>query len=267
MPGPFADAAGRGQLLHAALEELYRDRIGRPGLPAAAGITAAVERALRAQGAAPRLSAAGLAAERERLCRVLREWLEFEHGRAGFTLEAVEWCREFDYRGFTLAARIDRVDRLRGGRLLIIDYKSSRVDANDWSRARPVQAQLPLYAILLQRSGAHRVGGLALAAVRPGECGFSGVVDHPEAACGKLYGVGRDRHGLAGRFADWAAIQAHFERAVSGLLDEIVAGQAENVPHEPRVIAYAGLEAALRHAEGNAWLAAHGAALPGGEDD
>jgi ATP-dependent helicase/nuclease subunit B len=267
MPGPFADAAYRGQLMHAALDSLYRERVGRPGLPAAAGIGDAVDRALAGAGASQRLSAAGYAAERGRLCRLLEEWLAFERGRAGFSIEAVEWRHAFDYRGFTLTGQIDRADRLPDGRLLLIDYKSSKVAAGAWGRARIAQPQLPLYAVLLERAGPRRVGGLALAAVRAGECGFSGIVDHPDAACDKLYALELGKAGLARRFSDWPAVRAHFEQGIAGLLDEIIAGQADNTPHEPAVLAWAGLEAVLRHAEGADWLNAHGTVLAGADDD
>ncbi|WP_354695526.1 PD-(D/E)XK nuclease family protein [Elongatibacter sediminis] len=268
MPGPFADAAYRGQLMHGALEALFGEQAGRPGLPADSKIGDAVDQALGRFDAMQRLSRAGFAAERQRLCRLLAEWLDLERRRAGFTIEAVEVQHEFSYGGAGLRTRLDRVDRLDDGRLLIIDYKSGAVDSKRWADERLGEPQLPLYAVLLERAepNGSGVGGLALASVRAGACTFSGVVDDAAAAGAGLAPMGQGRSLLVTRFGDWDTLRAHLESGITGLLDEIVAGRAENCLYDERAIGWAGLEPVLRHAEGAAWRSGHGESGGTGDD-
>ena len=48
--------------------------------------------------------------------------------------------------GLTLKLRLDRVDRLNDGSLLVIDYKTGNVSPKAWELPRPDDVQLPLYA-------------------------------------------------------------------------------------------------------------------------
>jgi RecB family exonuclease len=70
--------------------------------------------------------------------------------------------------GLTLDLRLDRIDRLSDGSLLVIDYKSGNVSPKSWERPRPDDVQLPLYASFgLDAASAH--GGLVFATVCAGE--------------------------------------------------------------------------------------------------
>jgi RecB family exonuclease len=74
-----------------------------------------------------------------------------------------------DALALALKGRIDRVDRLRDGRLRIIDYKTgaaprAAVDASDVLRGRKLQ--LPVYAMLLADGGDGEAGEIEVLAVR-----------------------------------------------------------------------------------------------------
>ena len=185
MPGPFADAAYRGSLMHAAMQALFSKQTGNAGLPAAAGIEPAVSKALLRHQAEQRLLPVSLASERQRLISLLGEWLEFEQAREGFVVDRLEWGADFDLNRYGIRVRADRIDRMNDGRLLIIDYKSSPGTTSHWARQRIQQSQLPLYAVLLDQNGVGQISGIAFAAVRAGDCGFSGITDDPGAvSCG-----------------------------------------------------------------------------------
>src|SRR5690606_20663778 len=76
----------------------------------------------------------------------------------------------WQYKHLELGMQIDRIDQLTDGRWVVIDYKSGNgpVDPKScWTRSRPVDLQLPLYASVLQQehtqSAAPTVAGLVLA--------------------------------------------------------------------------------------------------------
>src|SRR5208337_4935902 len=64
--------------------------------------------------------------------------------------------------------RLDRIDRLNDGSLLVIDYKTGDVSPKSWDLPRPDDVQLPLYAgfALPPRE---ELGGLVFAKLRAGE--------------------------------------------------------------------------------------------------
>ncbi len=266
MPGPFADYAYRGKLLHAALYHLYQEQIGQPGLPAKSAIAHAVEKALDSQRALHRLLPPALQAEQQRLQRLLQQWLLYEHSRKGFVVAALETKSSLEFHGLVLDIRLDRIDRMDDGRQLIIDYKSGAVAAAAWLRKRIGEPQLPLYAVLLDHEQKGSVGGLALASVRTGDCSMAGVVDDPAAAWKTLYGTDNRKSAFGRRFANWQELMEFWQSGIGALLEEIAAGDAANCLYDKEGLRFAGLEAVLRRTEGEAWLLAHG--IEGlGDDD
>ena len=84
--------------------------------------------------------------EEQRLTRLVTEWLEYEAARIDFVVAETEVKRTVHLDGLTLDLRLDRIDRLSDGSLLVIDYKSGNVSPNAWELPRPDDVQLPLYA-------------------------------------------------------------------------------------------------------------------------
>jgi probable DNA repair protein len=109
--------------------------------------------------------------QRERLRRLLGQWLELERERPEFEVKLSE--KNFnDVRigPLRLSVRVDRVDVTAGGELLI-DYKTGTASPNDWLTERPDAPQLPLYAVLAEQE----VKGVAFGLVRAGkEMGLKG---------------------------------------------------------------------------------------------
>ena len=81
--------------------------------------------------------------------------------------------------GLALKLRLDRIDRLNDGSLLVVDYKSGDVSPKSWNPPRPEDIQLPLYASFGLEGGA--LGGLVFAKVRRGEVAFDGRVGDAKA--------------------------------------------------------------------------------------
>jgi RecB family exonuclease len=87
-----------------------------------------------------------LALEEQRLCQLVQGWLQYESDRKYFEVKEVEAKQEIEIEGLGLNVRMDRIDRVGDGRVLI-DYKTSQVKASQWFGDRPDEPQLPLYAI------------------------------------------------------------------------------------------------------------------------
>ena len=101
------------------------------------------------------------------------------------------------------------------------------------------------------------VGGLSLAAVRTGDCYFSGVVDDKSASYSKLYDLANKRSAFGKQYDDWAVMMEFWKTGISTLMDEIISGVAANRLYDEDGLKYAGLDAVLRRTEGEAWLEKH----------
>jgi ATP-dependent helicase/DNAse subunit B len=118
--------------------------------------------------------------EATRLKRLVTEWLLYERTRVDFEVLGTEIDKTFTIAGLSLDLRLDRLDRLNDGSLLVIDYKTGDVSQKSWDLPRPDDVQLPLYAGFGIDEGAI-VGGLVFAKLRPGNLCFAGRVANPAA--------------------------------------------------------------------------------------
>ncbi|MEX2125746.1 MAG: PD-(D/E)XK nuclease family protein [Woeseia sp.] len=158
-------ASTRGNIIHRALQQLL---IGRPssseiakwtGTELAERIERCVDAALAkhlrfADGVLLRL----LAIERRRLRALLRRFLVEETRREEFRVLSVEETTGFSRHGIQLELRIDRIDRLADGSLLIADYKTGAPKNLLTGEGEPKQLQLVVYASAMDEA----VGGLVL---------------------------------------------------------------------------------------------------------
>ena len=114
-----------------------------------------------------------IANEKERLCTLLAEWLDKEAARLPFVVEACERkLNDVHVGDLKLNLRIDRIDGLANGRLLI-DYKTGKVTKAAWEGDCPDEPQLPLYAAY---GDVDDVRGVLFAQLRANELGFTGRV-------------------------------------------------------------------------------------------
>jgi probable DNA repair protein len=155
----------RGNIIHNALHTLFA---GRPTLAdirswestnlaerLGSAIDAALATHLRhADATHTRL----LGLERTRLFQLLRNFVAAELERPEFSVVAVEESIDFEAFGVRLSLRVDRIDRLADGSLLIIDYKTGMPRNLLNKDGDPVDLQLVVYADAVEEA----VGGLAL---------------------------------------------------------------------------------------------------------
>jgi probable DNA repair protein len=149
-PSAGVTAWQRGMATHRALEWLLEDLPDQAEIAARTSrLGALAERALAGEVFHDALAPLRmlLAIETERLATALGLWLTLERGRAPFRVVALERQEQIEIAGQTLRVRIDRIDRLADGRVVIIDYKTgAKVSSTDWFDDRPREIQVPLYA-------------------------------------------------------------------------------------------------------------------------
>src|SRR5690606_6139425 len=245
------DAAERGNILHAALEAIWRqlpshaallalsesERVALAQQSAQAAVQQFLERAAHRIG--PRFAAI----ESVRLAQLLLQWLEVEAAREPFTVVATEQRVEQRFADLPLRLRVDRIDRLADGRLLIIDYKTKMANSSveDWLGERPDEPQLPLYGTLLQLAGdpaqpdgaalqqvgGNEVAGIAFAQVRPERPQYVGLADDAAALRGFKTPAQVAEEGGAG---EWQALQQQWRTVLENLAAAFIRGEAHIDP-------------------------------------
>jgi probable DNA repair protein len=178
--------------------------------------------------------------EEQRLTGLVAEWLEYEATRIGFEVAETEAERTIHLAGLTLDLRLDRIDRLIDGSLLVIDYKSGNVSPKSWELPRPDDVQLPLYACFAVDG---ELGGLVFAKVRAGDLAFTGHVGDPAAT---LFAGLKSSSTLAKNALTAEQLTGWRER-IEQLARDFVAGRAEVDPREaPKTCERCGLQTLCR---------------------
>jgi ATP-dependent helicase/nuclease subunit B len=156
-------------------------------------------------------------AERLRLRAVTLEWLAVDKRRTQpFRVVQIEQERSFDLNGVNIGLRMDRVDRLESGRLLLIDYKGGKQDARSLKGDRPKEPQLLVYAASLGQE----VDGVLFAQVKPRSVELIGVTREPHLDTNKVEVLG----------SAWAAQCNDWKETVGRLADEFRSGFAAVSP-------------------------------------
>jgi probable DNA repair protein len=229
--GPGVGLRERGQLIHQALDDLWRELRSSAALArldaaalrdrVRAHLTRALQRLLTGASPARARFVAIEAALAE--ARILELCARERERRPFAVFEGPERAESIRLGHIELDVRIDRIDAIEPDELVIIDYKTGRsADARDWRGPRPRQPQLPLYAV------AHRdrVGGVAFAVLARGQVGFSGVT----RASDMLPGVRAWPHGSDDAHAEWQALLNEWQTTVERLAAEFAAGNSRVDP-------------------------------------
>jgi ATP-dependent helicase/nuclease subunit B len=155
----------RGILLHDALHALYGELPTQAGLAGwdAAELERRVRTALNAafrrhERHADAMLRELLRLERERAARLLKQVVAQDTDRTPFRVVAVEQALEAMIGGVRLRLRIDRLDRLDAGGIVILDYKTGARRRLIGGDGEPKDYQLVVYACAVAES----VAGLGL---------------------------------------------------------------------------------------------------------
>jgi probable DNA repair protein len=161
------DALDRGNFVHNALQKIW-ERLGSGDALRSLSdedleglVRSCVADVFAVTNARDPLSVALIRAEQERISSLVLKWMtEIERARdPNFHVEKTEAEFHCTIAGLELSLRLDRVDRLADGSLLLIDYKTGAVvEEKNLTCPRPKEPQLLLYATALRDS--ERIAGI-----------------------------------------------------------------------------------------------------------
>jgi probable DNA repair protein len=270
-PEPGLDAAERGTLLHAALEQVWGLLASQAALlrltaeEEQALVQAAVGQAVaRMTQARPQtFSERFLSLEKSRLTRLVHAWLALERERAPFQVIKPEAEGSVAVGGLTFSAKIDRIDRLEDGSLAIIDYKTGRPDVAQWFGERPEEPQLPLYSLFATPAD-QPLGALLFGQARLGDMRYKGLARAADVAPG-VSALQASRY--AADFGDWDALLAAWRVTLTRLAEDFRHGHAPVEPKEfPKTCRYCALTPLCRIHEVNARIGRLSLEDPDGEE-
>lgn len=180
-PQPGLRPQERGNVAHHALEMFWKTVKSHANLinlnhnELSEHISAAVTHALTSTDHTQSTNLEYIKLEKLRLEKVLMQWIEIEKARDPFTVIQTEAECTLSLNQLNLNTRIDRVDQLESGELVIIDYKTGKhIHPSQWFSDRPEEPQLPLYAL----SQTQPVSAISFAQVTPGYQGYKGISAH-----------------------------------------------------------------------------------------
>jgi len=198
-PKPGLSAMERGTALHGALAALWKRFGSRAALAGASRESREEALAEAVNIGCAELPQAGrerlIALEHIRLRAVLEDWIELDFDRGAFTVESIEHAVDLTPAGPPIQARADRIDRLPGGELVLIDYKGTAPGKKVWAGERPDNLQLPLYAVALPETPS----AIVFAQLKRGEHKFDGLA----AADGLMPGVKAPQQGWDAQMTEW----------------------------------------------------------------
>lgn len=256
-PQPGPDALIRGMVTHRVLEKLWTHWRTRAQLQATheAGELESVVRSVvidvlddNRRKMHHRWTDSLQSIETERLVNVLLRWFEqVELQRPDFNVIEIEGKNidviEIEGQGvdgsdsrtrvlagpLELAGKLDRIDRLKDGSELIIDYKSGAAPGrNDFFGERPRAPQLPAYLVARRQAGKATAAGIAVASLKTGAEKLQGVMrvegDNDPGIAG-LVNVVKTRQA-----GDWEEAVEFWEQKIHGLGTNFANGDADVDP-------------------------------------
>ena len=132
--------------------------------------------------------------EKEKLSLLIYEWMLIEKDRDDFSVKSLEKEVILNLQGINFTFRLDRVDLTESGMLEIIDYKTGKVQVNDWFSVRPTEAQMPAYMLAFKDD---ELSAIDYARIKKGEVAQVGLdfevsSNRIEQSTSKIGGGGND---------------------------------------------------------------------------
>jgi ATP-dependent helicase/nuclease subunit B len=234
-PQPGFNKMDRGNLLHAALEMIWKSLGKQQKLIdlkpqeleniIISGINYAMAKIIKNKNF-------GFEDEKiialERIClkNILERWLTQEKMRSPFSIISIEEKNLVQVGKLTLQIRLDRIDKLEDGSLIIIDYKTGKHGARlqDWFGERPEDPQLPLYCVTASTA----VKGLVFAKVHVDALGFIGI-HHDKTFPGVSSLEDLVEKNLL-EVASWSELLKMWRKTLEQLAEDFCLGKAEVDP-------------------------------------
>lgn len=254
------DAMQRGELVHSVLEQFWRDRdsdylaaLSEQDLDELLQQIASKVMQDFSQQHNQTYPEAFLQLEQQRLVNLTGIWLnQVERKREQkFRVFSVEQSQHQPLRNLTIYIKMDRVDQLEDGQLVLMDYKTGRsLSVKSWAKTRIDDPQLPFYcSYVLQHE---QVAAVLFAKVLFDEPKFAGVVQEQGLFKKGPYQVGdpNSRNPIpAKQFPDWPTLLQHWRVSLDAIAQDIAQGHAAVIVENEKDLLYCEVKPVLRLAE------------------
>jgi len=159
------------------------------------------------------------ALEKQRLIKLLRSWIEEERKRGAFSVLETEKKISWQYASLKFDLRIDRLDLLPDGKLVLVDYKSGKNSGINWRDERQTEPQLMLYSQAVEAEGMQSIEGLFIGQIHIDESRYKGISNSDDIYPGS--------HLKNKQFPDaptWSSLHKEWESTLSELVNEFING-------------------------------------------
>lgn len=248
-PSDGLDSMTRGNLVHAVLQHFWlRCKNSKALLNMRADalnqhINEAITQVLSALNQT--LPEQLLQLEQLRLSALVHAWLAYEMQREHFDVIACEAQYPIHINGLDIMCRIDRIDAIDNGKLVIIDYKTGAADpkTSGWAEARVKEPQLPLYASIALQD--QNVVAVLFAKVHVEGSKFFGVSDTEGMPDIKPMSQAKG-NGALKQFSELSTLIEHWQSSLTQLAQEIVTGVASVQFEDESALMYCTVKPLLR---------------------
>ncbi|GAB3107127.1 hypothetical protein G8770_07120 [Aestuariicella hydrocarbonica] len=162
-----------------------------------------------------------VALEQTRQSQLILRWLELEKQRPAFTVVANEEAMTANFAGLPLTLRLDRMDKLKDGELILIDYKTGSPNPKSWGGERPDEPQLPLYCLCYLKDQATDINAVVFAQVNAKDIAIKGLgglsAEHPGI-------LSADKADALELPTDWQLIREYWQQQLEMLATTFLQG-------------------------------------------
>ncbi len=167
--------------------------------------------------------------ETQRILPQLIRFVALDRLRGDFRVLKSEEGNEVVVGPLRVGLKLDRLDELADGSLLVVDYKTGQVKKGGWNPGKPGEMQLPVYATFVGKP----VSGIAFAQISAHDVKYDGIADSAIEIDG-LVSVDKLRHkftdGDGKKIESWDALMGAWRDCLLSLAHEFTQGDCSINP-------------------------------------
>ena len=171
--------------------------------------------------------------EKKRLQTVIFDWMQLEKLRPAFRVNALESSCNITINQLPINIRLDRIDELQDGSLMLIDYKTGKNNINAILKESITDPQLPIYAVFHDKNT--QFEGIAFAGINQAGMGYNGITHEnkmPEKNnAWYIESIQQKKNDL--NIDNWEELVNYWKKSLTELADSFCAGDARVNPLEP----------------------------------